>query len=109
MAVAGQGVGEEIEQEIEDDKLVSELYKYGGAFSLVGLEFFYKQREDAPALRIRLEGLLRDGESYRAKDVRTERELEDGFQPQELTVGRGSRGRRDSVILLMRRLKMNLP
>jgi hypothetical protein len=107
MAVAGQGVGEEVEQEIEDDKLVTELYKYGGAFSLVSLEFFYKQREDAPALRIRLEGLLRDGESYRAKDVRTERELEDSFQPKELTVGRGTRGRKDPVILLMRRLKMN--
>jgi hypothetical protein len=107
MAVAGQGAGKEVEQEIQDEKLVAELYKYGGAFSLVGLEFFYKQRKDAPALRIRLEGLLRDGESYRAKDVRTEKELEDSFQPRELTVGKGTRGRRDPVILLMRRLKMN--
>jgi hypothetical protein len=107
MAVAGQGAGKEVEQQIEDENLVAEMYKYGGAFSLVGLEFFYKAREDLPATRIRLDGLLKDGESYRAKDVRTDRPMEDAFHPRELTVGKGTRGGRDPVIKLMRSLKMN--
>jgi hypothetical protein len=83
------------------------MYKYGGAFSLVGLEFFYRAREDAPELRIGLDGLQRDGESYRATNVRANKPLEDSFQPKELTVKRGSRERRDPVIQLMRRLKIN--
>jgi hypothetical protein len=108
MAVAGRGGGEEVEQRVVDDEnLVAEMYKYGGAFSLVGLEFDFRAREDAPALRIKLDGLLKDGETYRATDVRADKPLEDAFHPKELMVERASRGRRDPVILLMRRLNMN--
>jgi hypothetical protein len=108
MAVEGQRGGKEVEQEIEDEEIVAALYKYGGAFSLVGLWFYHKARKDAPEIKVKLDGLLRDGEQYRATDVRTGRPLEDGFQPRELRVKKGSRGKRDPVILLMRRLRMNL-
>jgi hypothetical protein len=39
MAVAGNRGGEEVNEEVPDDKVVAEMYKYGGAFSLIGLEF----------------------------------------------------------------------
>jgi hypothetical protein len=96
-----------MDQQIDDDKIVAALYKYGGAFSLVGLEFYYRPKEDAPELRIRLDGPQRDGESYRATDVRANKALEDSFHPSELTMMKASRGRRDPVTLLMMRLRIN--
>jgi hypothetical protein len=42
MAVGGEGRGEEVEQQVRDDNTVSEMYKYGGAFALIGLEFDYR-------------------------------------------------------------------
>lgn len=106
MAVAGNRGGEEVEQRVEDERMVAEMYKYGGAFSLVGLEFFYRPTEGAPEIRVRLDSLLRDGETYRATDVRANTPLEDGFQPKELRIGLGTRERRDPVIKLLRQLKM---
>jgi hypothetical protein len=106
MAVAGNRGGEEVEQRVEDERMVAKMYKYGGAFSLVGLEFFYRPTEGAPEIRVRLDGLLRDGETYRATDKRANRPLEDSFQPKELRVGLRTRGQRDPVIKLLRQLKM---
>jgi hypothetical protein len=107
MAVAEDRRGEKVEQRVHDNNTVAEMYKYGGAFALIGLEFFYQRKEGGPPIEIRLDGLHRDGETYRAADVETEKPMEDSFHPRELTVGKGTRGRRDPVILLMRQLKMN--
>lgn len=106
MAVAGDRGGEEVEQRVEDDRMVAEMYKLGGAFSLVRLEFYYKPAADAPEIRIKLDGLLRDGETYRATDVRADRPLEDGFHQRELRIGLRTRGPRDPVIKLLKQLKM---
>lgn len=64
MAVAGQRTREEVEHNIDDENLVAEMYKYGGAFTLVGLQFDYKPRKNAPVMRVKLDGLLKDGETY---------------------------------------------
>jgi hypothetical protein len=106
MAVAGDRGGEEVEQRVEDERMVAEMYKYGGAFSLVGLEFYYKPAADAPEIRVKLDGLFRNGETYRATDVRAGRPLEDGFHPRELRIGLRTRGQRDPVIKLLKQLKM---
>jgi hypothetical protein len=106
MAVARERAGGEVEQRVAEDNGVAEMYKYGGAFSLIGLEFFYKPEEDAPEMKIRLEGLHRDGETYRARDVRADKPLEDSVHPRELTIGLATRRRRDPVIMLLRNLKM---
>jgi hypothetical protein len=106
MAVASQREGEEVEQAAEGDNTVADIYKYGGAFALIGLEFFYREGENAPEIRVRLNGLHGNGETYRATDVRTERRLENSVHPKELKTGRGTRGGRDPVILLMKQLNM---
>jgi hypothetical protein len=106
MAVARDRGGEEVEQRVEDDRMVAEMYKLGGAFSLVGLEFYYKPAADAPKISVKLDGLFRDGETYRATDVRAGRPLEDGFHPRELRIGLRTRGPRDPVIKLLKQLKM---
>jgi hypothetical protein len=106
MAMEGNGRGEEVEQLGIEENTVAEIYKYGGAFLLVGLEFFYKTEDGSPEMRIQLDGLQRDGGTYRATDVRADKRLEDSFHLKELTVGLGTRGRRDPVIMLMKSLKM---
>jgi hypothetical protein len=89
-----------------DQEIVAELYKYGGAFALIGLEFLYQANDELQPSRARLEGMLENGESYRAMNVRILRPLKDAVSPKELTVGLKSRGARDPVIKLMRQLKM---
>jgi hypothetical protein len=106
MAVAEERRGEEVDQQLREDNTVSEMYKYGGAFALISLEFDYKPREDAQMIRVRLNGLHGNGKTYRAIDVKTSRPLEDSVHPRELTIGRTPRGRRDPVILLLQKLKM---
>jgi hypothetical protein len=106
MAVGGEGRGEEVEQRVRDDNTVSKMYKYGGAFALIGLEFDYRPRKDAPAIRVRLNGLHGNGETYRATDVRAGKPLEDNIHPKELTIARMSKGARDPVIILLKKLKM---
>jgi hypothetical protein len=90
----------------EEGGIVSKMYKYGGAFSLIGLTFFYQKREGKRPILIRLTGLQKDGESYRAKNVRTEKNLADSVTPSELTIGASSRGPRDAVIVLLKNLRM---
>jgi hypothetical protein len=57
-------------------------------------------------MRIRLDGLLGNGEAYRATDVWADRQLEDSFQPGELHVGLRTRGSTNPVIKLLKGLKM---
>jgi hypothetical protein len=93
------------QREEEEEGLVARMYKYGGAFSLIGLTFFYQIKEGERPILICLEGLNRDGESYRAGDVRANQPLADSVTPGELTVEVASKRPRDAVIALLKQLK----
>jgi hypothetical protein len=89
---ARRGGEMEVDQGAPEQGTVAELYKLGGPFALVGLEFDYQARDELQSSRIRLEGMMGNGETYRAVNVRTLRPLEDAVSPKELTVGLKSRG-----------------
>jgi hypothetical protein len=96
----------EVEQRGPEQGTVAALFKYAGAFALVGLEFDYQASDELQPSRIRPEGMMGNGETYRAVNVRTLRELKDAVSPHELTVDYKSRGPRDPVIKLMQQVKM---
>jgi hypothetical protein len=96
----------EVDERAPERGTVAELYKLGGAFALVGLEFDYQARDEQQPSRIRLEGMMGNRETYKAVNMRTLKPLEDAVTPRELTVGLKSRGPRYPVIKLMRSVRM---
>jgi hypothetical protein len=90
----------------EKKGVVADMYKYGGAFALIGLTFFHREKEGEGPILVRLTGLHGKGETYRATEFKTEKGLPNSVSPGELTIGIRSRTPRDAVILLLRKLKL---
>jgi hypothetical protein len=56
----------------EEEGIVQRMYKYAGALSLVGLEFYHRPVHELRTRRVRLDKLNPDGDSYKGTDVRAD-------------------------------------
>jgi hypothetical protein len=83
------------------------MLKVGGARSLVGLEFFFRQSHETRTRRVKLNKLNADGNTYKGTDVHAKVGLVCDISPEDLTVGLTSRRRGEDIIKLLRACDVN--
>jgi hypothetical protein len=77
---------------------IERMYKVGGAKSLVGLEFFFRQPHETRTRRVELNKLNADGNTYKGTDVHAKVGLVCDISPGDLTVGLNSRRRGKDIV-----------